>query len=137
MTADQNQSATLSGDETSIAFKVPVSRAGIRDDVKVIAVHRAWHAAAIHLAHHHLEHYQSYGNGPALNHEELEGLLAEVTSSAGADMDIARHVAHELAMHVLAELIHGGQPVAVLVVMCDAKPDPEHPELLLELLRQR
>lgn len=112
----------------------PVASTGNDDTaLKVVAVHPAWHAAAVHLARHHLAHLQSYTYHP-VEESEVEALLADVCNACGVDAKTAHQVAHELAQHVLPALIHG-QPLAIVIVVADENPEPEHPDEVLKLLR--
>jgi hypothetical protein len=100
----------------------------------VVTIHRGLHAAALHLAQHHIASYEAYANQPTLDHGELHEILIEVTAS-GVDLDYALHAAHELANHFTPHIVNG-HPSCLTVVINDGEASHEEVESLVSLLRQ-
>lgn len=102
-------------------------------DRPTLTIHRGIHAAALHLAHHHIASYEAYANQPTLDHDELRQTLFVVTTY-GVDLETALTVAHELANHFLPSYING-KPPAVLLNVTDCESSLGDVGTMLDILR--
>lgn len=117
----------------SLATVAPARAA--HDNTAIVAtIHRGLHAAALHVAHHHINAYDAYANQPALDNGELHDILIEVTAS-GVDLDYALHAAHELAAHIMPPMVNG-HPSGLTIVISDGEASHQEVETLVSLLKQ-
>jgi hypothetical protein len=111
------------------------ARSGHDNNTAIVAtIHRGLHAAALHVAHHHINAYDAYANQPALDDGELHDILIEVTAS-GVDLDYALHAAHELAAHIMPPMVNG-HPSGLTIVISDGEASHQEVESLVSLLKQ-
>ncbi len=116
------------------ATAAPVRAAHDNNNAVVATIHRGLHAAALHLAHHHINSYEAYANQPTLDDGQLHEILIEVTAS-GVDLDYALHAAHELAGHIMPPMVNGHES-ALTIVISDGEATHEEVESLVSLLRK-
>lgn len=141
MTEAQQHVPALNVDRSAATAPVAIeataapARAAHDNNTAVVAtIHRGLHAAALHLAHHHINSYEAYANQPTLDDGQLHEILIEVTAS-GVDLDYALHAAHELAGHIMPPMVNGHES-ALTIVISDGEATHEEVESLVSLLRK-